>query len=144
MFGETEPFIGNQYGQILVSLAPKGKGMRTVNTLISAMEPDVLNAPIAAELSFMRISSGPPVTAAINIKIRGDDFDNIRAAVSDLQETLEAQPGIHSIRNNDTIGQSELLLSPDLDAIRRAGLQPDHIARNITRFIKPRRKGIKQ
>lgn len=131
MFTETEPFFGDHYAQVMVSLNSWREGLRSVDEMIEAMRADVLNTPGPAHISFLRISDGPPTTKPINIKVRGDEFAEIRAAVGALQEILRTMPAVSDISDDSSEGRMELVVRLNADAIKRAGLHPAVVARTL-------------
>lgn len=134
MFTETEAVFGENYGQILVSLNPHKGKMQSVDQIIEAQRQDIISTPGPVNVSYLRMANGPPTSKPINIKVRGDNFQDIRHAVSDIIAYLESVPEIHDISNNDTEGQPELILKPNHDAINRSQLSPSTISR-ITRLL---------
>lgn len=134
MFTETEAVFGEQAGQIMVSLKPQAKGMRGVDDIIESMRQDVLSTSGPNKISFMRMAGGPPTSKPINIKVRGDNFEAIRHALTDVKSILNSIPSISDITDNDTIGQPELIIKPNYDAIQRNHVDPSHISR-YTRLL---------
>jgi multidrug efflux pump subunit AcrB len=135
MFTETEPHFGDHYGQVMVSLNPWHEGLRTVDEMIEAMRADIVSVPGPLNVSFLRISDGPPTTKPINVKVRGDDFTEIRAAADALQGLLAAMRGVHDISDDDAGGRMELTLRLDHDAVLRAGLNPAPLARIVRMLV---------
>ena len=135
MFTETEPFFGDRYAQIMISLQRARSGMRDVGEIIEVARESVKSIHGAEEISFMRISGGPPVTKPITIKVRGDSFAEIRAAASDLATTMATVPGVKDISIDDTPGQNELLTELNYRAIQDAGLQTADIHRILRLYI---------
>ena len=60
MFAETEQRFGDHLGQILVGLNPKTPALRTVEEMIEGMRERVLAIPGPVQISFLRLSGGPP------------------------------------------------------------------------------------
>ena len=131
MFTETKPFFGDRYGQILVSLTPDNRAHRPILDIISIMRQSVVGIRGAENISFMPMSGGPPVTKPISVKVRGDDFKKLQAAAVELKAFLATMPEVTDIGDDFSKGGPELLLKPDGDAIRRAGLHPAAILRLI-------------
>ncbi|MBF0137441.1 MAG: efflux RND transporter permease subunit [Magnetococcales bacterium] len=129
MFTETEPLFGDRYGQVLVSLVPGPEDRRQVKAIVEGMRTQVMATPGPAEIGFMILSGGPPVTKPIDIKVRGENDDQIRPAVAALKKILEGMPEVRDIADNHVAGQAELVLRPDGDAVRRAGLSPAGVLR---------------
>jgi multidrug efflux pump subunit AcrB len=129
MFTETEPRLGDQYGQILVGLNPKTPGLRDVEEMIEALRGTVTATPGPVQISFLRLAGGPPAAKPISVKVRGDRYAEIRAAADALREILAGLPGVTDISDDAARGRPELVLRLDGDAIRRAGLDPREVQR---------------
>ncbi len=131
MFTETEPRLGDQYGQILVGLNPLRPGLRTVDEMMEALRPAVTATPGPMQISFLRLTGGPPTAKPISVKVRGDDYANITAAASALKGLLRQMPPVTDIEDDASRGRSELRLTLDNDAVNRAGLNPLEIDRTL-------------
>jgi len=130
-FTETEPLYGDRYGQITVSLNPDDEEMRSLDEIIDGMREDVAATPGAAEISFLRLSGGPPGGRGLNVKVRGDDLAQLRAAANEVRRLVAEIPGTFEITDDDTPGRDELELEVDVDAAHRAGLDPGAVARLV-------------
>ncbi len=135
MFTEMEPRLGDQYGQILVGLNPKTAELRSVDEMIEAMRDAVLDTPGPMQISFMRMSGGPPTAKPISVKVRGDRYDEIRAAANTIRQILASIEGVKDIEDDASRGRSELVLILDEDAINRAGLNPLEVNRSIQLLV---------
>lgn len=134
MFTETKPFFGDKYGQILVSLTPDNSAHRPIPDIIEKMRQAIVSIPGTENISFLEMSGGPPVTSPINVKVRGDDLTVIQSASEALKKVLLNIPEVSDITDDFSIGTPELILTPNDDAIRRAGLSPRSIVR-LTRLM---------
>lgn len=63
---DTEPLYGESYGQVSVSLNPRGEGMREVGEVVAAMRSEIEALPGPGKLSFTQLSGGPPAAKAIS------------------------------------------------------------------------------
>jgi multidrug efflux pump subunit AcrB len=135
MFTETEPRLGDQYGQILVGLNPKKPELRDVDAMIDAMRAEVIATPGPVQISFLRLAGGPPTAKPISVKVRGDDYAELRAAADALKETLRGMDGVKDISDDAARGRSELVLRLDNDAINRAGLDPREVNRTLQLLV---------
>ena len=125
-FTEVEPLYGDVYGQLQVALNPR---TGSVGDIVDSLRPVVLATPGDAELSFLELSGGPPTSSPINVKVRSDDFDELRAAADKVREIALTIPGAKDIRDNDAPGRAEYVLEVDHAAARRLGVDPGYIAR---------------
>ena len=135
MFTETEPRLGEQYGQILVGLNRKTPKLREVEEMIEAMRAEVLATPGPVQLSFLRLSGGPPKAKPINVKVRGDRYEEIRAAATAIKEILRGIPDVTDIEDDAARGRPELVLRLDEDAVNRAGLNPVELSRSLQLLV---------
>ena len=136
MFTETEPFFGNQYGQIMISLSPDTNNtFRHVDTVLDEIRAAVSDYPGPLNISFFRLAGGPPVTKPISVKVRGDDLQQIKTASTALKEILKDIPAIKDITDDSSKGRNELNLVFDSYAIQNSGLTPADIARNLRLLV---------
>jgi multidrug efflux pump subunit AcrB len=128
-FTDAEALFGDQYGQIQVSLMPKTPDNRAVGDIVDAIRDVALATPGNAEISFFEVSGGPPVAKDISIKVRGDDYGQLRAAADELKRIVGSLEGSANVIDDDVPGRYELTLKPDDRAIRQAGLSPGEVLR---------------
>ncbi len=131
MFTEIQPFFGNHYGQILVSLKPAKESMRSVDDILAALRPEVERIPGPKSLTFLRLAGGPPTGKPVNIKVRGDDLEKIRPAVDDLRVYLTGRQEVFDINDDEVPGQMEYRLRVNFDAVRRSGIDPRTLSRTL-------------
>ncbi len=135
MFTEMEPFFGDQYGQILVGLKPKTEDNRSVDEIMDAMRADVMRVAGPVRVSFLRMAGGPPVSKPISVKIRGDDYSVIGQAAKDMQQMLQALPGVKDIGDDAADGRMAMTLKPDYRAITAAGINPSEVLRTLQLLV---------
>ncbi|GAB4188496.1 MAG: hypothetical protein Tsb002_14820 [Wenzhouxiangellaceae bacterium] len=134
-FTEVEPLYGDQYGQIQVSLNPRGAEGREVSAIVEQMREAVVATPGNAVISFLELSGGPPAGKPISVKVRSDDFVELRAAADAVKAMVSNIPGTRDVTDNDTPGRSELVLDLDMTAVGRAGLDPGQVMRLLSLHI---------
>jgi multidrug efflux pump subunit AcrB len=136
LFTETEVFFGDQYGQIIVSLAPDiSNEFRNVDDVLAVIRNTVSDHPGPLNISYFRIAGGPPVAKPVSIKVRGDDLQQIASAAERLKDILRSIPAIHDITDDASKGRNELSLSFDMNAVRDSGLTPADISRNLRLLV---------
>ncbi len=135
MFTEIAPYFGDHYGQIIVSLNPKTAEMRSVDAVMDAMREDVLSTVGPVKIVFLRLSGGPPSSKPISVKVRGNDMNELRLAVAELKALLAENEAIINVIDDDNPGQLELTLKVNLDAARRAGIDPRTISRTLRLLV---------
>ncbi|WP_130538428.1 efflux RND transporter permease subunit [Thiomicrorhabdus indica] len=132
MFTETEPKLGDQYGQLFVSLAEPTENSTDVNQIIEVLREKLPQiAPAGAKVSLLKMSGGPPSSKPISVKVRGEDYETILAAIGDLTQILEQIPGATDITNDASLGSQQLITHLDMPAIRATGLDPLTVVRTL-------------
>ena len=135
MFTETAPVYAEHYGQVFVALNPKMSGLREVDEIIEAARADTLRTAGPVRLSFLRLAGGPPTSRPVSIKVRGDDFGEIRSAAAALQDFMRRHNIFQDITDDDSPGQRELAIRIDQDAARRAGINPLLVTRTLRLLV---------
>ncbi|MEM8984937.1 MAG: efflux RND transporter permease subunit [Pseudomonadota bacterium] len=128
-FNEIEMLIGDQYAQIQVSLMPKTPDNRSVAEIIDTVRADVLATPINGRVSFLALSGGPPTERPINVKMRGDNLTELRAATDEMIKRIAALDGATDVIDDEAPGRRELVLDINERAVRDAGIDPGAISR---------------
>ncbi len=135
MFTETAPMDGDHYGQIMVGLNPPHAGMRSVDEIMDAVRADAKATAGPINVSLLRITGGPPTSRPVNVKVRGDDYGQIRAVADAIEAALNKTPGITDVSDDASHGRMELVLAMDQDAVRRAGLSPAAVSRALRLLV---------
>ncbi len=132
-FTEVEPLYGDQYGQIQVSLNPATRGSRGVDEIIDSMRANLQSVIGDGKISLLGLSGGPPAGKPISVKVRADDFVELRQATDALKEIVDGIDGTYDIVDNDTAGNPELRIGFQHSNITYLGLSPGAVSR-LTRL----------
>jgi multidrug efflux pump subunit AcrB len=130
-FTETEPLYGPAYGQLIVSLLPRAEDGREVQGIVEEMRARIEALPGPGRKSFTVLSGGPPTAKPINVKVRGEDYAELRRAVDALRALVKDIAGAKDIVDDDQPGRAELRLSLDREAVVRSGLDAATVARLV-------------
>ncbi|MEQ8205542.1 MAG: efflux RND transporter permease subunit, partial [Woeseia sp.] len=130
-FTDSEALFGDQYGQIQVSLQPRPSGGRSVREVVDSVRDIATSTPGDSEITFFELTGGPPAAKDISVKVRSDDFDELRAATEAVKAIVQSINGASNVADNDVPGRYELTLNLDEPAIREAGLTPGTVARLV-------------
>ncbi|HEU0203612.1 MAG TPA: efflux RND transporter permease subunit [Burkholderiaceae bacterium] len=134
-FTETEPLYGPQYGQLVVSLLPRTKDGREVQEIVESMRAEIERLPGRGRKSFTVLSGGPPLTKPINVKVRGDDYAQLRAAADAMRELIARIPGAKDVTDDDQPGRPEMRLTLDREAVGRSGYNAAQVARLARLYV---------
>jgi len=132
--GQTSQKTGEQYGQVIINLAPQDSGMRGVNEVLDILRPLVEDLPGISNASLLSFSDAP-TDSPIKVKILGEDYDEIFRGVKAVKKILEAMPAVNEISDETYVGSIELAFRLNLDAARRARLNPEQISRNVRLLV---------
>ena len=135
MFTETEQRMGEHLGQVMVGLNPKQPGLRSVERMIEDARLDIEAVPGPVQTSFLRLTGGPPTAKPVSVKVKGDNYPEIRAAADRLKAVMQGIEGLKDISDDAEKGRPELVLEFDTDAITRAGLDPAEVGRTLLLLI---------
>ncbi len=130
-FTDTEPLYGDAYGQVVVSIAPRGEGLRDVEDIVEALRGTLKDLPGEGRVSFTVLSGGPPVSKPVRVRVRNDDTGELRAATDALLQIVRGIPGTKDVTDDDVPGRPQLVLDLDREAVRAAGLNPGLVARLV-------------
>ncbi|TVO51958.1 efflux RND transporter permease subunit [Denitromonas halophila] len=128
-FTETEPLYGDQYGQVLVSLAPRQTDGAFTGEIIERLRDAVMAHTGEAKLSFLEMKGGPPSGKPISVKVKADDYATLRAASDALKAEVAKIAGVKDLTDDDVPGRTEMRLTLDREKLARAGVQPATVAR---------------
>lgn len=132
IFTETEPLLGDAYGQVFISLTPRYNNGRSADDIIQVLREQLpAHAPAPARINLLKLSGGPPSSMPVSIKVRGDDYTLIQRAVDDLTVILQSIAGVTDISSDASPGMQQLVTQLNLPAIRRAGLDPMSVTRTL-------------
>jgi multidrug efflux pump subunit AcrB len=132
-FTQSEQVFGDQYGQITVSLQPRSENSRDVGEIVQSLRPLIEPLPGRAQKSFTMISGGPPAGLPINVKVRGNRFDDIEKAAAAIKQVVQSIPGVTDVQDDDQPGRPQLQLKADTQALEQMDLTTAQLAR-LVRF----------
>lgn len=134
-FTPTDMLFGDNLGQVFVSLYPKRNGMRTVGEITEAIKTSIGSQVAGAEVSVVLLEDGPPIGQPINVKVRGERFDDIQAVVDKFKAFMAANSIYSNINIDFKPGNPEMRLSLNGVAIQRAGIAPSVVTSSLQSYV---------
>ncbi|WP_159683414.1 efflux RND transporter permease subunit [Cognatazoarcus halotolerans] len=128
-FTDTEPLYGDQYAQVLVSLQPRRGVLRETAEVIESLRGPVSSVPGEAKVSFLELKGGPPTAKPISVKVKADDYVELRAAADALRAAVAKIPGVKDLTDDDVPGRTELKLLLDREKLANAGVGAGEVSR---------------
>lgn len=126
-FTPSELVIGEQMGQVTISLAPQSASGRSVNDYVAALRP-ALQAAGVESISVQVLSADLPMLSSLSLRLTGASLDRLAEAARDLRLALAEQPGFNDMNDDAGFSQPRLTLQVDAPAAARAGLDPFKLA----------------
>lgn len=130
-FTPSELVIGEQMGQITVSLAPESASGRGVAEYVAALRPAlqaVTGKAGAESISVQVLSADLPMLSSLSLRLTGAPLGRLADAARDLRMALEKTPGFSDMNDDAGFSQPRLTLQVDAPAAARAGLDPFKLA----------------
>jgi len=125
---------GGNFAQITVYLTPSGQRDKTAQEIIELMRPDMeelaekLKPQGVNKLYFQEFREGPPVGRAIDVRIRGENMETLRAITNQIKNYLSSIPGISGIADSYTLGPKEIDVYINEEKAQKAYLSNSQIA----------------
>ncbi len=127
-FTPNELLTGDNVGQVTVSLAPDGPGMRSVTAFVASAREAVLGVHGAHKVAFQVLSADLPSLSALNLRLAGPDQARVLAAWESLSVLLEQMPALTDLKVDTVIGKPRLTLRLNSSAAARHGVDPYRLA----------------
>ena len=128
---DTEPLYGEAYGQVSISLNPRGADGREVGEVVEAMRRDIEAVQTAGKVSFTQLSGGPPASKPIKLRLLSDNVSELRAAAEALKSAVARIDGTRDVTDDDLPGRPQFVLQLNPEALENAGIDPATAARLI-------------
>ena len=134
-FTDEAPVFGDHLGQTLVSLNPQQGDMRTVEELIEHTREALSEVVGPTNISFLKKAGGPPTSRAVSVKVRGDNYQELRLATDAITGFLKQDPRYTDLGDDDDEGRFSLQLTLNNDAINRLGISPIDVQRSVKMLV---------
>lgn len=123
-----EGSTGNsKYGNITINMVPKDDRKRTSSDIVEVLREEFASYHFA-DITVFELTNGPPTGAAIAVKVRGENFDEIEQVAGSVEQLLKEIDGTVNVRSSLTNDGSELALTVDRAKASELGLNPLIIA----------------
>jgi multidrug efflux pump subunit AcrB len=133
MFDPTDQFLeyGSNLAMIIVDIDEQSPDCRKPSVIENDLRNVLTSIPELINASAKKEEGGPPVGRAVNIEIRGADFEELQSAAREVEQRLGGLPGLVNIANDFPKGKTEFRVRLDEDRAARAGLDTARIGRDI-------------
>ena len=90
-----------------------------------------LDQMVGVEIKLAEARSGPPTGMALNLEIRGEDFNQMSVAVEAIKQNIKNIPGLVDLTDDFDRSRPELKVIIDRDKASRLGLRARDIANTV-------------
>jgi len=122
---------GTEYAQIIVYLTPEPGRDRNAKEIIEDLRKKVGLPPGLKKINFERIKPGPPSGGAIEIGVRGRNYEDILPAVSAINALLKDLPGVSDLADSYILGKQEIQIKVNQVEAAAAGLSMATIGNTV-------------
>ena len=137
--GSSGNSTGNNVAQITVDLSERKDGRtRSIAEIMDDVKKEVLMVPGPEKVLFRKATNGPPTDQAFNIRLEGDDYEQLRTVSSLLQLRLNEDANLLNIEDNLDLGKPEVQLRINGERASEFGLS----ALDIGNYIRASFDGI--
>ncbi len=114
--------MGSHLGQITVFLTPEANRERLANEILEATRKNIVDVKGFEYISFDKVNPGPPVGKAIDIGVRGENYEQILPAVAKLKKIISEIEGSSDVRDSYLAGKEEVHVIINSNEAAAAGL----------------------
>jgi multidrug efflux pump subunit AcrB len=140
---QEEDWIVNSYvGQVVVDLKQKKIRKRTSDELMDMLRQKVAHISGPKNVRFETMIAGPPMGKAVEIKVKGKEFEKLKEIVNLLKAELRRMPGVYDVGDNFSPGKQEIKVRLDEDKAALFGLSVAEVAETIQAAYQGREASI--
>jgi multidrug efflux pump subunit AcrB len=122
---------GSNLALITVDLDETHPNARRPSLIVRDLQIIVGRIPEITQATVETEGGGPPVGRALNIRILGEDFEELRRLADKVENRVARIPGIRDVTNNFEVGKKEFLVVVDAERARERGLSVSEIGQSL-------------
>lgn len=123
---------GTNIGSFFINLDPnRDQTSITISEDLRTAFADISNA----EIDVLDVSAGPPTSSPIEVRLIGQNIDDLRAGSNAVEVYLENQPGVINLEQSLKQSAAEFVVVPKRDALGQFGLTATDIAGNLRQYV---------
>ncbi|MFQ5432097.1 MAG: efflux RND transporter permease subunit [Nitrospinota bacterium] len=111
------------------------RGRRNGYTVADEVRQKLKTVTGARSLEVKELGGGPPVGAALEARISGDDYGTLTELTRLLKEYLKSISGVVDVKDNYTQGKTEIHLKPDTQKLSLMNLNEARIATAVRSYF---------
>ncbi|MBN4057104.1 efflux RND transporter permease subunit, partial [bacterium AH-315-J21] len=124
-------FFKASVAQIQLDLTDMDSRTISNDSLIEEMRAAFADVIGPVSIDYMKIESGPPVGAPLEVKVKGRYLGELEEVANELMDEVRDIEGLYDVRDNFELGKKEVRYKVDLESAARLGFTPESIAREM-------------
>lgn len=122
---------GPEYGRISVELLDAGERERSQAEIVTELRSRI-ERYAGVEIDLDEVSEGPPVGAALAVRVLGDRMDDLAAVAAEAERRIQALPDATDVRTDYDTSRPEIRVTLDrARAAARYGISPEGVAQTL-------------
>lgn len=117
----------SRYAQIMVNTSSSKHTNKTVEQLRDFVDRKITGA----QVDILKLETGPPVEAPIQVKIAGDEIDELKKLGAQVRDILANTNGVTGENNDYGVDSPKFVINIDQEKARMLGLTSEDIASGI-------------
>jgi len=113
---------GSHIGQVVLDLTDRFDRRRSGREIVNEYREAIAEIPGPTEVNFLEWREGPPVEPAVEIHLRGDEFEVLRTIADDIRAYLSGIEGTRDITDDFEPGKQEARIIVDEEKAYLMGL----------------------
>ncbi|MDX1815127.1 MAG: efflux RND transporter permease subunit, partial [Thermodesulfobacteriota bacterium] len=122
---------GTHIGQVILDLTDRFDRQRSGREIVDEYRKAIAEIPGPAEVNFLEWREGPPVEPAVEIHLRGDEFEVLRVIADDIKAYIAGIEGTRDITDDFEPGKREARIIVDEEKAYLMGLDMATIGSTI-------------
>ncbi|MCZ6678644.1 MAG: efflux RND transporter permease subunit, partial [Candidatus Poribacteria bacterium] len=123
-------------GEVLVELVPKGQRRRSVDEIIAELRPQIMGVSGVESFMFDKLQGGPPQGKDVEVKVKGERFDQLERIAELLKAELRQMDGVYDIQDDFLVGKPELRIRIKEEKAYQYGLNILQVAYTVRNALK--------
>ncbi len=128
---EEDWIVASYVGQVVVELKRRRDGERTVDELMDMLRRRIAHISGPKNVRLKKMISGPPTGRAVEIKVKGKDFEKLKEIANLLKGELRRLPGVYDVGDSFSPDKQEIKIRLDEDKAALFGLSVAQVAETI-------------
>ncbi len=126
---------GSNYAELIIELVPKNERKRNTDEVIAELREETKNISGLEKLNFVKMQGGPLQGQDVEVKVKGDRFEQLVEIADRLKVTLGEIDGVEDIRDDFRIGKSELRIYLKAEKAAHFGMSTLQVAQTVRTAI---------